>query len=110
MAALESEFQHRLIKELEVMFPECVVLKNDSGYKKNIPDLSVFYNDHYAFLEVKRSYRDYISSRGEPGRKNQEWYVNKFDAWSFAAFIYPENKDEVLKRLERYFKEGLKDE
>lgn len=103
MAALESQFQHRLIKELEIIFPGCTVLKNDAGYKKNIPDLSVFWKDHYAFLEVKRSREDFEKSRKEPGRKNQEYYINKFNNDSFAAFIYPENKDEVLKEMREAF-------
>lgn len=108
MAILESQFQHKLIKELEIIFPGCVILKNDPEYKKNIPDLSIFWHDHYAFLEVKRSYNDYISSSKEPGRKNQEWYIDKFSNWSFASFIYPENKDEVLTSLRLYFEEGSK--
>lgn len=108
MGGLESDFQHKLIKELGIIFPGCVVLKNDAGYKKNIPDLTVFYKDHYALLEVKRSKADYEKSLKEDGRLNQEYYINKFNDWSFGRFIYPENKKEVLNDLRLYFEEGIK--
>lgn len=100
---LESKFQSKLIKQLEDIFPGCVVLKNDSGYKKNIPDLTVFYKNHYAILEVKRSERAFKESTKEDGRKNQEYYVNKFNDWSFASFVYPENVDQVLSRMKEVF-------
>lgn len=108
MGGLESEFQHKLIKELGIIFPGCIVLKNDAGYKKNIPDLTIFYKDKYALLEVKRSESDYEKSKKDDSRLNQEFYVKKFDDWSFARFVYPENKDEVLHDLRLYFEEGIK--
>ena len=51
---LESRFQAKLIKELKDRFPECVVLKNDPNYIKGFPDLSVFFQDKWAWLETKR--------------------------------------------------------
>jgi hypothetical protein len=47
-------------------------------------------------LEVKRS----VHETPEP---NQEYYVAMFNAMSFAAFIYPENEDEVLNALQSAF-------
>lgn len=96
--ALESKFQGDLIKELKQLFPGCLVLKNDANYLQGIPDLVIFYRDYWAMLEVKRSYADRMNP--EP---NQEYYVDKLDEMSFAAFIYPENKEDVLNALQRSF-------
>ena len=52
---LESRFQAKLIKELKDRFPGCIVLKNDPNYIQGFPDLSVFYQDKWAWLETKRS-------------------------------------------------------
>ncbi len=95
----ESQFQARLIKELRRRFPGCVVLKNDANYIQGIPDLVVFYEARYAFLEVKAS----EESHHQP---NQDYYVDKLDQMSFAAFVYPENQEEVLRALERLFLRG----
>lgn len=104
---LESEYQSKLIKKLKLIFPDCEILKNDPHYKKNIPDLVIFYHDKYALLEVKRSKSAYESSRKEDGRLNQEYYVNKFNDWSFASFIYPENEEEVIGKLKLIFSGGV---
>lgn len=103
MGVLESQFQHKLIERLKDIFPGCEILKNDPKYKKNIPDLVVFFKGHYAFLEVKRSQADYNKSRREDGRKNQEYYIDKFNEWSYASFVYPENVDQVLRELKEVF-------
>lgn len=92
----ENEFQANLIDRLHVMFPGCLVLKNDSGYIQGIPDLTVLYKTHWAMLEVKASER----SKEQP---NQCYYVDMADDNSFGAFIYPENEEEVLYALQRSF-------
>lgn len=94
--AIESEFQKRLIKELKERFPECMVLKNDPNYIQGIPDLMVLGKDKWAALEVKKS----AKAHHQP---NQDYYVEKMNNLSFSAFIYPENKEEVLHELERTF-------
>lgn len=92
----ESKFQGNLKKEIEERFPGAMVLKNDSSYVQGIPDLSVFYKDKYAFLECKKS-------KNEKHQPNQDYYVEKIDEMSFARFIYPENKEEVLDELQKAF-------
>lgn len=94
---LERDFQAKLIKELKVRFPGCIVIKNDAGYKQGIPDLLVLYKSHWAALEVKKSKK----AHHQP---NQDWYVEHMNEMSFAAFIYPENKEETLDDLSRSFK------
>ena len=90
---LENKFQANLIKEIKEMFPGCIVMKNDSSYIQGIPDLLVLYNNKWASLECKKS----SNSRKQP---NQEYYVGKMNEMSFARFICPENKEEVLHDLQ----------
>lgn len=92
----ESKFQAELIKELKVLFEGCVVIKNDSSYIQGIPDLLILFNDKWAMLEVKKSYKS-------PVRPNQIYYVDLLDSMSFAAFICPENKEGILNDLQQTF-------
>lgn len=94
MGKLEREFQAKLIKEIKDIFPGCIVMKNDPDYIQGIPDLLVLFENKWAALEVKKSER-------APHRPNQDHYVSRMDAMSFAAFIYPENKEEVLYELQQ---------
>lgn len=105
---LESNFQHKVIKELETKFPGCTVLKNDPTYIDSIPDLTVLYKSHYALLEVKRSEKAMIEARDKK-QKNQNYYIQHFNEDSFASYIYPENKEEVFHQLETFFNGGQKD-
>lgn len=92
----ESQFQRELIDELEERFPGCFILKNDSGYAQGIPDLLVLYRNKWAMLEVKPRHN-------APHRPNQDYYVDLFDGMSFGAFIFPENKEDVLNDLQSTF-------
>lgn len=94
---LESKFQSNLIKELKVLFPGCIVLKNDPNYLQGIPDLTIFWQDRWATLEVKKSERD-------SHQPNQDYYVGNMNAMSFSRFVYPENKEEVLHELQHAFR------
>ena len=96
---LESEFQGALIKELKAMFPGCLVLKNDPNYIQGFPDLTVLYRDKWALLESKRETK-------ASHRPNQDYYVELADGMSFARFICPENKQEVLNELQQAFQSG----
>jgi hypothetical protein len=95
----ESKYQRDLIERIYHILPGSVVIKNDPTRIQGIPDLLVLWEDKWAMLEVKRS----IYEDSEP---NQEYYVAEMDRMSFAAFIYPENEDEVLDALQSAF--GLK--
>lgn len=92
----EATYQARLIRRIKARFPDCVVLKNDPNLQQGILDLSVFYKNRWAMLEVKASSR----ARLQP---NQQHFVEKLNAMSFAALIYPENEEEVLSEMERAF-------
>lgn len=92
----ENRFQAHLIDELKERFPGCMVLKNDPNYIQGIPDLSVFYKKKWAMLECKKS-------EDEEHQPNQDYYVEQANEMSFARFICPENKQEVLDELQQAF-------
>lgn len=92
----ESKFQADLRKEIKKRFPGCIVTKLDSGDIQGIPDLLILYKDMWATLENKRS-------ADAPKRPNQEYYVNKMNEMSFSRFIFPENREEILRELENKF-------
>lgn len=91
---LESGFQDRLKKEIEELFPGCLVMKMDQF--QGIPDLLILHGKKWASLECKKSAR----AARQP---NQEYYVGLMDDMSFSSFIYPENKDAVLDALYLHF-------
>ncbi len=92
----ETQYQAKLINTLKEKFPGCVVLKNDANHQQGILDLTILYNDKWAMLEVKHSNTSTL-------RVNQEYFVHKLDEMSFAAFIYPENEEDVLDALQDAF-------
>lgn len=96
MGKLESKFQAALIKELRLMFPKCVILKNDSGYLQGVPDLAILWRNHWAVLECKKD-------EGAACQPNQRYYVKEWNEMSFASFIFPANKEAVLSELRRAF-------
>lgn len=93
---LENKFQSNLIKELKRMFPGCIIVKNDPNYIQGFPDLTIFYKNKWAVLECKKS-------KNASRQPNQEYYVDKLDGMSFARFISPENKEEILDELYQTF-------
>jgi hypothetical protein len=89
----EHIYQIRVIRRLREEFPDCVIIKNDPDYLQGIPDLLVLYGDRWAMLEIK-------ADKDAPFRPNQEYHVRLFGQMSFAAFIYPENENEVFDDLQ----------
>lgn len=92
----EAKYQAALIRRLKRMFPGCLVLKNDPQYIQGILDLTLFYGPAWAMLEVK-------AHANAAERPNQAYYVKQMRDMSFAAFIYPENEEEVLSALSEAF-------
>ena len=93
---LENKFKTKLKKEIQEMLPGCMIMHLDPTEIQGIPDLIILFEDRWAALEGKKSAK-------ASHRPNQDYYVNLMDRMSFAAFIYPENKDEVLDDLYQYF-------
>lgn len=92
----ESAYQSKLIRKLKNIFPEIMILKNDPTELQGIPDLLLLNNSQWAMLEVKRSHQ-------EPSQPNQQWYIDVLNNMSFAAYIYPENEEEVIDALQSTF-------
>lgn len=90
----ESAFQSGLIKEIKSRFPGSYVLKNDANYIQGFPDLLILHKDKWAALEVKKE----AKAHHQP---NQDYHVQALNDMSFASFIYPENKEEVLDAMEQ---------
>ena len=93
----ESLFQRNLIAKLFDMFPGCIVLKNDPTYLQGIPDIIILFKNKWAALETKRSWNS-------PRRPNQEYYVQQMNGMSYAAFVCPENEEDVLDDLQQTFR------
>lgn len=93
---LESEYQKKLIDKLQILFPGCLILKNDAEYLPGIPDLSIFYGARWAMLEVKAEAKSKY-------RPNQKYYLGLADSMSFASVIYPSIEEDVLSALSEAF-------
>ena len=93
---LENRFKTELIKDIKKLFPGSIVVHLDPTEIQGIPDLLILYKDRWAALEGKRSEK-------ASHRPNQDYYVDIMNKMSFAAFVYPENKEEVLDELQQAF-------
>ena len=93
---IESRFQRNLIKEIRSLFFDAVVMKLDARYKQGVPDLLILYGNKWATLECKKS----ATAEHQP---NQDLYVDKMNNMSFSRFVYPENKEEVIRDLIEFF-------
>ena len=92
----ERRYQAQIIKKLKFLFPGCIILKNDPAYQQGVPDLILLWHRNWALLEVK--------VRGEfHAQPNQVYFIQRLDEMSFAAFIFPENEEEVLDALQQAF-------
>lgn len=94
---LENKFKTQLVKEIETRLPGSLVFHLDPNERQGAPDLLVLYQDRWAALEGKKE-------KNASHQPNQDYYVNLMNRMSFARFIYPENREEVLNELQRSFK------
>ena len=93
----ESTFQSRLKKKLKARFPGCIVIKTPANLIQGFPDLLILYKKYWAALECK-------AYKKASKRPNQDYWVNRLNAMSFARFIFPENERKVLNELTSLFK------
>ncbi|MCD8373256.1 MAG: hypothetical protein LUD27_08165 [Clostridia bacterium] len=94
---LENKFKTKLINELYNLFPGCFIFHLNPNEYQGLPDLLILYKDKWAALEGKKC-------KTSSHRPNQDYYVELLNKMSYAAFIYPENKEEILNELQQTFK------
>lgn len=92
----ESDFQSKLIEELNTKYPDAIITKVEPVSIQGIPDLLILHKDKWAMLECKKNAK-------ATHRPNQDRYIDILNKMSFASFIYPENKEDVLNELENTF-------
>lgn len=79
------------------MFPGCVIMKQDPNYRQGFPDLLILFENKWALLECK--------ANGKASKRpNQDYWIDILDQMSFAAFICPENKGDILNELQYAFR------
>lgn len=93
----ESKFQKEVIDEIQELLPDAIIMKNDPNYIQGIPDLTILSGDKWATLEIKKS-------KNAPHQPNQDFYVETMNNMSYSAFIFPENKEEVLHEMAQSLK------
>lgn len=93
----ESKFQKEVIDEIQELLPDAIIMKNDPNYIQGIPDLTILSGDKWATLEIKKS-------KNAPHQPNQDFYVETMNKMSYSAFIFPENKEEVLHEMAQSLK------
>lgn len=93
---LENKFKTNLIKEIEKRFPGSYVFHLDPTERQGVPDLLILYKNKWAALEGKKN-------KNASHRPNQDYYVRTMNEMSYASFIYPENKEDVLNEIQQAF-------
>ena len=73
-----------------------MIQKNDANYRQGVPDLLILFRNKWALLECKKS-------ANEPAQPNQAYYVSWAQANSYGSFVFPENRDQVIKELYNFF-------
>lgn len=89
----ENKFQRQIIEDLEELFPTCEIYLSDANHRQGRPDIVILYNNKWAALECKRE----KNAKHQP---NQDYYIDKMNKMSYAAFIYPENVEEILYEIQ----------
>lgn len=93
----ETQYRRQLEKTItNVLRPPTLILRNNPKEIQGIPDIIVLNGERWAMLEIK----DDINA---PVQANQPYYIDMCDSMAFGAFIYPQNEDEVIEALIRYF-------
>lgn len=93
----ETAYQTELMKKIKALIPDSLVIRNDPRYIQGFPDLIVLYKNMWAALEVK------VSSKAS-FQPNQQYFIKRLGAMSFASVINPDNEGEVLSELQRSFR------
>lgn len=95
----ENEYQAGVIKKLKDLVKpiDGEVIKLNPKQIQGIPDWEIIANGKYALLEIKRD-------KDAGHRPNQDYYIEKHSKrGAFTSFMYPENEEQVISGLKKYF-------
>lgn len=96
----ENQYQAQLIKKLHKLYPEAIIIKNDSAYMQGIPDWTFFLGKVWLWFDVKRA----ANAEHQP---NQDWYIQWADEnGHLGMFVYPENEKEFLDAIQQALRFG----
>jgi hypothetical protein len=90
----EAAYQRKLVRKIKQRIPSCDIMYTDPRTRQGIPDLLILHMNGWAMLEVKMD-------ESSPVQPNQAHYIQKYNGMAFAAFINPQNEEEVLDDLQR---------
>jgi hypothetical protein len=94
----EATFRTKFLKDVKDLSPDIIIEFADPQRRNGIPDVIIFYKKKFARIETKRS-------KNASKRLHQQYYIDYFNSQGiYAAFLTPENKEEVFNALRRYFK------
>lgn len=91
----EGKFKKQAKDRIAEMLPGCFMHEMKMG-SQGIPDTLIIFGERWALLEFKES----ENAHRQP---NQKYYVDLFNSWGYASFVYPENVETVLQELDEWF-------
>lgn len=96
MPQREIPYRAEFLKRLHELYPYAIVIKTNPNKIQGIPDTVILNGVDWVALEFKRS-------ENADRQPNQEYYVELMNSMSYAAFIYPENEEEVMDGIQKAF-------
>lgn len=95
---LESQFRKEFLERLKArLYPVQIDVISTKPHNRSIPDDFIIGPRFWAALEYKKS-------ANAPHRPNQDYHIERLNEIGYAAFVYPENGEEIIDDLERLFK------
>lgn len=91
---MERKTQERLVKYLKGKGCYVLVTKPGPGTPVGCPDVLALYEGFWAAFEIKKSPK----AKFQPLQKET---LIKFDEWSFARIVHPENIDDIIAELDK---------
>lgn len=88
----EGVFQDLVVKDLKSMGLAVIKCQAGPGVPTGFPDILALGEGIYFALECKASAR----AKKQP---RQDYWIDKLNEWSYAAFIYPTNWEKVKAEI-----------
>lgn len=92
----ESAFKKKVKNKIQNKFNNIEIFELDSSRKRSIPDMLIVGRDCWAALEFKRSNKAHL-------QPNQAERISNLSKIGYAAFIFPENEEDIFHDLEKLF-------